>query len=509
MRTRVWLVVLLAMAVVFGGVVGASAKDFVVGIEAEPTSLDPFNTTDGVSLTVQQTMFEGLVTFGPDGRIIPMLAEEFYFNDDATQITFELRKGVKFHDGTELTSFVVKQNFDFVRRKENGMARSNFFSFIDEIVVDGKYNVTFKSNEPNSAMAAKFAHRSAKVKSAKQIQKKVDNSDYNLDRDPVGTGPFKFKEWESGQKVVVVPFEDYWDEERKAKVDRMVFKPVQEASTRINMLKTGEVHFVYPLPTMDADNLRNAQNIEVFTAPTVDVFYIGMNLQRDKYSKKVRHAMNHAINKDQLIAQVLDGYGRVADSPIAPSVYGYFPQAVYEYDKAKAQQLLMEAGYPDGLEATLWARNNTEFISVAEFVAIQLEEIGIDVEVQAYETGTLFDMLDNNKGTDLWVGRWGPGTGEADYGMRPNFASDRVPPNWNNSGFYINKEVDELLDKALSSPDQELRLTYYQKLQQIIYDDAPWIFLYVPDRVAAKRTEVKGVYIYRDGSIHINEAEFK
>jgi glutathione transport system substrate-binding protein len=216
--------------------------------------------------------------------------------------------------------------------------------------------------------------------------------------------------------------------------------------------------------------------------------------------------MNHAINKDQLIAQVMDGYGKVADSAIASTVFGYAQQSVYEYDVEKAKQAMTDAGYPDGFKATLWTRNATEFVSVAEFVAMQLKEIGIDVEVQTFESGTLFDKLDSGVGTDIWIGRWGPGTGEADYGLRPNFATDRIPPNWNNSGSYINAQVDQLLNEALQSPDQDVTLAKYKELQEIIYADAPWIFLYVPDLVAAKRSEVKDAFIDRNGTIRLNQA---
>ena len=511
MKSRLKISALVLMVAVIFCVfsAGVYAKALVVGLEAEPTSLDPFNSTDGVSMTVQQTMFEGLVTFDEKGKIIPQLAEKFSFNDKVTEITFVLRKGIKFHDGSDLTADVVKANFDFVLKKDNGLARYSFFNFISGIEVKDKYTITFKSAKPDSTMASKFAHTSGSIKSLESLQRKMKDAKFNLDRNPVGTGPFQFAEWKSGEYVKVVPFKGYWGKD-KAKADAIVFKPVPEASTRVNMLKTGEVHFVYPLPTMDADSLSKVSSIQVVSAPSVNVFYVGINLQHDKYKNlKVRQAMNYAVNKDQLIAQVVDGYGRIADSAIAPSVYGYAPQTVYEYNVAKAKKLMSEAGYSKGFKATLWTRNTTEFTSVAEFIALQLKEIGIDVQVQAFESGTLFDMLDAGKGTDLWIGRWGPGTGEADYGLRPNFASDRIPPNWNNSGFYINKNVDKLLNDALQSPKPEIAKANYKIAQKVIYGDAPWIFLYVPDIVAAKRAEVSGIQVHQDGSIHLNQAYVK
>ncbi len=486
-----------------------AGDEIVVALEAEPTSLDPFNSTDGVSTSVQKTMFEGLLRFDENLDIVPYLSESYEYNDDATELRFTLREGINFHDGTEFNAEVVKANFDFVLDEDNGLARRSFFNFIEEVEVADEFEIIIHASEPNASMASYLAHPTAGMKSLDELEKKMEDPDYNLDRNAIGTGPFRYVEWLDGQHVVVEKNEDYWDQDHMAQVESIRFTSVQEASTRVNQLKTGEVHFVDTLPTGEADSLMDEEYVNVFSGPSMNVFYIGMNLQEEKYQdENVRRAMNHGVDKDQLIAQVVDGFGRVADSPIAPPVYGYSPQAVYEYDIDGALDLMAEAGMEDGFEATLWTRNSTEFTAIAEFVAMQLREIGIEVDVQAYESGTLFDMLDNNDGTDLWIGRWSPGTGEADWGLRPNFASDRVPPNYNNSGFYINEEVDQLLNDALENPNEEERLELYHQAQEIIYQDAPWVFLHVVDAVAAQRTEVGGIYIMQDGSVDMNGVHF-
>lgn len=508
--------VMLCMVLVFSLLAGCNKKNggdeivrkpMVVALEAEPTSLDPFNATDGVSASVQKTMFEGLLTYSEGNEVVPLLAKEWSYNDSVTEITFVLREGVLFHDGAELTAEVVKLNYDFVRNRDNGMVRRSFFSFIDEIIVNSKYSVTIRSKTPNSAMAAYLAHPAAGLKSPLELEKKITDATYNLDRNPVGTGPFKFEEWLAGQHVKVVPNEEYWNQDALAKLESITFKAVVDASTRVNMLKTGEAHFIQPLPTSEADALDNEAGIEVFSGPSMNVFYIGINVSLDKYKDvKVRQAMNHAINKDQLIAQILDGYGRVADSAIAPSVYGYARQTVYAFDVNKAKQLMADAGADEGFEATLWTRNSTEFIAVAEYVKIQLAEIGIEVKIEAYDSGAMFDMLDAGEGTDLWIGRWSPGTGEADWGLRPNFASDRIPPNYNNSGFYVNPALDVLFNEALATPSPVTALQKYADAQRIIYQDAPWVFLHVTDIVVAKRAEAKGIVLTKDGSILLNNA---
>ncbi len=482
-----------------------------IALEAEPTSLDPLNATDAVASVVNRTIFESLLQFDINGKIVPFLAKEFSFNEDATQIKFVLNQGIKFHDGSELTAEVVKENLLFVINPDNKMARRGFFNFIKEIEIVNDYEVIIHSKSSNASMAAIFASTSAGIKSLNELQKKIEDPNYNLDRNPVGTGPFKFVEWRDGQHILLEQNLEYWNEANKAKVENLQFFPVSEASTRVNMLKANEIHYVVTLPTGEADALDQNSNIKVLSGPSNTQFYIGINLQEEKYQDiNVRHAMNHAINKDQIIAQIIDGYGRIADSSIAPGVYGHSAQTIYEYDVNKAKELMAEAGYPNGFKATLWTRNSTEFIDIAEFVAIQLAEIGIEVSIEPYESGTLFDMLDaGDQGTDLWIGRWSVGSGEADLGLRPNFYSDRIPPAFNNSGFYVSEEVDNLLDTALATADINQRLQIYKEVQQVIYNDAPWVFLYTIDAVAAHSAKVDGIVLMKDGSVNLNQAFFK
>lgn len=488
------------------GTGAAFAQQAVVVIEAEPTSMDPHNTTDSVSATVQGPMFEGLLRFDDSMSIVPVLATGYSYSDDATAITFELQQGVTFHDGAYFNAEVVKMNLDFVRDADNGLARRSFFRFIEDVIVEDDYTVTITSESPNSAMASYMAHTSAAMKSPRVIERKMADPDFNADREgAVGTGPFQFVEWRDGVQTVVEAFDGYWNADNGANVERIVFRPVQEASTRINMLQAGEAHLVFPIPTLFGAQLESDDRVNLRTGPTTDVHYIGMNLQLDKYQDvKVRQALNFAIDKDGLIAQMLDGYGTIADSAIAPNVYGYAAQEIYDYDMGEARALLAEAGYAEGFTATLWTRNSTEFIAVAEYVAIQLGELGIEVTVEAYESGTLFDMLDAGEGTDLFIGRWSPGTGEADYGLRPNFASDRVPPNFNNSGFYVNEAVDDLLNRALASSDAQEALSLYAEVQEVIYDEAPWVFLHIPESIVGSAPNLDGVYVLPSGNVHVS-----
>ncbi|WNR46112.1 glutathione ABC transporter substrate-binding protein [Paenibacillus roseipurpureus] len=484
----------------------AVAKPLVVGIEAEPKSLSPYNATDGNSSGVQGSMFEGLLKLSADMKVVPQLATEYKLSADAKSITFTLRPNVTFHDGSKLTAQGVKDSLDFVRNKANKQARASFFEFVESITVVDETHVTITSKAPNSAMAAYMAHSAASILSPAELKKKKDDPNYNMDRNPVGTGPFKFAEWKDGQYVKVVPYDGYWDAEHKAKLESVTYKPVKEASTRVNMLKTGELDVVKNVPSQSAKELSTDTTIDISKNPSMDVFYVGANNKLPQYNKEVRQAMNYAVNKEQLIAQVENGYGRIADSAIAPNVIGYSPQKPYEFNLEKAKELMKKGGYEKGFEATLWTRNDTEFVAIAENVSIQLGKIGINAKVVPMESGTLFDKLDSGKDIDMYIGRWSPGTGEADWGLRPNFHSTRIPPSYNNDTFYINKEVDDLLDGALSSSDSKKTQENYDKIQKIVYEDAAWLYLLEPESIIGKRKDVSNVVLLPTGYIDVNNA---
>ncbi|MFC4777376.1 ABC transporter substrate-binding protein [Paenibacillus sp. GCM10023252] len=484
----------------------AEPQPLVVGIEAEPTSLNPYNSTDGNSTGVQGSMFEGLLKLDVNMKIQPSLATEYKVSDDAKSITFTLREGVTFHDGAKLTAQGVKDALDFVRTEENQQARKSFFSFVDTITVADETHLTITSKDPNSAMAAYMTHSAGSIISPLELEKKKADANYNLDRNPVGTGPYKFAEWKNGQYVKVVPFDNYWDKEHAAKLASIEYKPVTEASTRINMLKTGELDIVKNVPSLSAKELEGSADLDISKTPSMDVYYVGLNLKNKQYNKEVRQAINYALDKDQLITQVVNGYGRVADSAIAPNVVGYKAQTPYPFDEAKAKELMKQGGYEKGFEATLWTRNETEFVAIAENVSIQLAKVGINAKVVPLESGTMFDKLDAGKETDMWIGRWSPGTGEADWGLRPNFHSTRVPPNYNNSGFYVNAAVDKLLDDALATPDAAKAQGFYDEIQKTVFEEAAWGFLYSPESIIGKSKKVSNVVVVPTGYLDLNNA---
>nr|WP_236838540.1 ABC transporter substrate-binding protein [Caldalkalibacillus salinus] len=433
----------------------------------------------------------------------PLLAEDYQLSEDATTLTFELREGVTFHDGTVFNAEAVKANLDYVRNEENDMERATFFSFIEEVTVDNEFRLTIKATHPNSAMLSYFAHDAAVFLSPKQIKMKEQDRTHEIQ--PVGTGPFKLVEQDKKDDIITVrPYEKHWKGEQP-NVSSIAFIAVTDIDKRIDMLKSEALDVVLSLPTNEADKLKQHPEFNIHTVPSHNVFYIGMNLKNQKFKEqKVRQALNYAVDKETLIKEALNGFGTIADSAIAPQVYGYAAQRIYDYDIEKSKTLLAESSEND-FTSVLWTRDEPEFLSVAEHVAAQLDEIGININVQAYDSNTFFQQLDSGEGTELWLGRWSPGTGDADWGLRPNFSSAHVPPNFNNAGYYINQEVDEQLDQAIITADMDKRLNIYGDIQQTIYEEAPWIFLYVPDEIVATSQQVKGITLQSTGVVDFKD----
>jgi glutathione transport system substrate-binding protein len=228
-----------------------------------------------------------------------------------------------------------------------------------------------------------------------------------------------------------------------------------------------------------------------------------MNTQKKPFDNvKVRQAVNYALDKEAIIKAVLRGYGKPADSPLAPQVWGYSKVKTYPYDLTKAKALLTEAGYPNGFKTTLRGAESTEAKEVMVAIQGQLKQAGIEVEVLSLPSATLsaerFKPLAENKG-DMDYSGWSPSTGDADWGIRPLLTKENWPPTNFTIGFYTNPKVEELVKAALQTSDAAKRKAAYAEVQQIVMEDAPWAFLWVNYVLGGSRADVGGISIQPDG----------
>jgi glutathione transport system substrate-binding protein len=485
-------------------------KQIVVAQYADVISLDPQDTNDNASYGPEKLMFEGLVGFNEKMEMVPQLAERWEASPDATTFTFYLRKGVKFHDGTPFNAEAVKYNFDRVTNPDNKLKRYGLYRIIAKTEVVDEYTVKFTMSEPFGAMLATFAHPAGGIVSPAAAKQGEQAKEFG--KKPVGTGPYRFVEWIPGDHLLVEKFDGYWNPEAGAKVDQILIKPVPEAGTRINMLQAGDAHFINTLPYAQVKLVKGSPDISITENEAIYTFWVAMNTQKEPFTdKRVRQALNYAVDKQAIIDAVLQGYGKPVDSPLAPRVWGYTPVMTYPYDLEKAKAMLAEAGVGN-VKTTLWCAESTEAREVAVAIQGQLKEVGFDLEVVPMEAATLnaerFKPFEENKSMMNYAG-WSPSTGDADWGLRPLLATEAWPPTLFNLAFYSNPAFDEQIKAGLATADPEKRKAAYAIAQRIVMEDAPWIFLWYNILLGGISNKVGGMTIQPDGIAYLRTAYFK
>lgn len=492
-----------------GKKVKKEGKDVVVAVASTFTSMDPHDTNDTLSGSVQRTMMEGLVGFDEKMNVIPVLAKEYTANEEATEFSFILHEDVKFHDGTPFNAEAVKANFERLADESNGLKRTSLYSVIDTIEVVSDYEVKFTLKESFGAMINTFAHPAGLIQSPKALEE----FGKDVSKNPVGTGPFKFVEWNPGESLKVEKNEDYRIE-GQPKVDSLTFKPVTENGSRIAMLQTGEADFIYPVPTEQAESINGQNGIEVVNEPSIVVRYMSVNNLKEPFNDvKVRQALNYAIDKEAFIKVVTNGYSDVMDSVIPEDLQYYSKQDPYPYDVEKAKALLAEAGYEDGFKTTLWGANSSSTMKAMEFLQQQLAIINVDVEVVSMESGTLTDKIwsvqtPEDAEVEMYYAGWSSSTGDADWGIRPLLGgTESFPPSSFNVSYYNNPEVNELIQAGLQTADDSKRAEVYAAAQKILWDEAAWVSLTADQTLYGKKNYLEGIYLLPDGSLSVTDIE--
>lgn len=482
---------------------GNTDQSMVIAVNADIISLDPHNVSDTLSRSAAGTMYEPLVEHNMEMEIIPSLAEDYWISEDGLEYTFALREGITFHDGTPFNAEAAKYNYDrIIDEEKNLRRRSNFLQLQSTEVVD-EYTVKLVLEEPFAPMLDRVA--SLFMISPTALEEHGDDGIIN---NPSGTGPYVFKEWVPGDRLVVQRNENYWRE--GPEIRELTMRPVVENGARIAMLQTGEADFIYPMPTEQVNALSGEADIEIVQDDSTIVRFAFINTTKDEFSDpRVRQAMNYAIDKQAYASIVRSGYSIPLTSHVAETIQYHEAQEPYAYDVEKAKALLAEAGYPDGFSTDIWAPNDTENIRGMEFISQQLGEIGIDVEVIPMEEGTLSDSIysaqtPEESTVNMWYVSWS--AFDFDGATNRLFHSRNIPPASPNVSYYMNPAADQLIDEGAVEVDSAVRGQTYSQLQAMIWQDAPWIFLGSDVLLSAKRTTTEGIYVLPGGAINTTRA---
>lgn len=422
-------------------------------------------------------LYEPLIVRNAEGKLEPRLAVSWEPIDETTW-EFKLREGVTFHNGEPFNAEAVKYTVEKYLDPEVAAPAAFFFTMIESVEVVDDYTVRIHTKEPFGALLANLPMLNI------MPPKAGEETDLNVN--PIGTGPFKFVMWKKGDRFEMEANKDYWG--GSPKLERVVFRPIIEASTRVAALLTGEADVVYTVPVEELSTVQADPNVDVIVVPGVDTVNITMGGKNAPWNdKRVRLAIWYGIDIKTIVDTVVGDAGELAESFTAPLVFGYNDELPFrEYDPEKAKELLAEAGYPDGFSADFVtpAGFYPKGEEVAEAVAEYLKEIGVEVQVKPTEMGTAWSILDSED-FDMFLAGWAAMTLDGDFAFYRNFHSSQSREHYNNP------EVDRLLDIGRSSTDQAEREAAYKEAQVRMYEDAPRIPLYHPTSIYGIRKDVK------------------
>src|SRR5690349_19345862 len=314
-----------------------AAKDVVFAVASTFTTTDPYDANDTLSQAMAKSFYEGLYGFDKDMKMVPVLAESYEVSKDGLVYTVKLRKGVKFHDGTDFNAAAVKVNLDRVTNPDNKLKRYGLYNDnIAKTEAVDDYTVRFTLKTAFSPFIAQLAHPSTVMISPAAL-KQYGNKDIAFH--PVGTGPFKFVEWKATDYLKVAKFDGYW-KKGYPKVDTITFRPVVDNNTRSAMMQTNEAHFAFPMPYEAAETLKAKPSLEVISAPSISQGYISMKVQQKPFDNpKVRQAINYAINKEALAKVAFSGYAIPAEGVLPKGIDGSTKLGPWPYNPAKAREL--------------------------------------------------------------------------------------------------------------------------------------------------------------------------
>ena len=421
---------------------------------ADVTSLDPHQGKETPAVQVNTQIFDTLVTVDPEtNEVVPQIAESWEQTDDQTYV-FKIREGIKFHDGSDLTAEDVKFSLD---RARNSAAVSYIVNFIEEVTVDDDHTVTVKTTAPYAPTLRNLAIPFAAI-----VPKAVVEADENaFIQNPVGSGPYKFVEWNHGDHVTLKAFDDYYA--GKPETENLIMKVIPETSQRTIALETGEVDLAYDLAVNDIPKVNSDDKLTVYEIPSLTCWYVSMNMNKKPFDNpKVREAMSMAIDRQTIIDTINAGSGQTADAIIAPAVFGYYSTGVKEYNPTKAKELLAEAGYPNGFSTTLWVNDNQSRIEMCQAMQAMLLEVGVQCNLEVLEFGSFISRTTAGD-HDLAYFGWTTSSGDADYSYYSLEHSTQQGAAGNRS-FLADPDVDKLIEEARSNTNEEERKELYKEL---------------------------------------------
>ena len=438
------------------------------GIDAD--TLDPQVTSSSAVWSITLNIYDTMITRDKDGKLQPALAVSWRSLNDTTW-EIKLRPNVKFHNGEPMDAEAVKFSILRVTGSELQVRIRNVARH-DRSCRRGGFPYGPRRHQGAGSYPAQSAQHAARPDPASQVFER--GGPRGVARKPIGAGPYKFLSWQKDEAVTLEAVPDHW---RKPKIGTVIFKPIPEGASRVAAIKTGAVDIAAAIPPMDFASVNQGDKTFGINTTSNRAYLLNLDTLTFKpfQDRRVRQAINYAIDKEAIIKNTLNGYGKPLGASVVPEAFGYDPNIKpYPYDLEKAKQLLAEAGYPNGFEVGFDTTSGRypQDKEIAEVVSGQLAKVGIKVTVQALEWGAFYDGVKAKKRAPIHNIGMSTELFDADNTFSLHFKAGTIWSRWNNP------EFDKLVDTARSTMDEKARRQALWRAGQIQHDEAPMVFLH-------------------------------
>ena len=475
----------------------------IVGSIGEPSVLVPMLAGDSASHDVGGLIFNGLVKYDTDLSVIGDLAESWTISPDGLVITFHLRKGVKWTDGVEFTADDVMFGYKTIIDGKTPTAYKGDFLQVKKAEVLDKYTFRVTYDKPFAPALTSWGNL---VILPKHLLETKDITKSEFIRNTVGLGPYKLNKWVPGQELVLDSYKGYF--EGRPYIDRYIYRVIPDPATMFLELQAGNIDIMGLTPiqyTKQTENDFFKSNFQKFRYPVFSYSHMAFNLKHPWFKdKRVRQAIAYAIDKQEIVDVVLFGLGSSATGPYVPNTWPYNPNVKkYEYNPEKAKQLLKEAGWEDTNKDGILDKNGKPFTftiltnmgntlrkNTATIIQWRLAMIGIKVDIRVLEWATLInEFIDKRRFEAIIIG-WSIGLDPDQYDI---WHSSKTKEKEFNFISYHNPEVDDLLEKGRRTFNIEERKKAYFRIQEILAEEVPYVFLYVPNAIPIVHTRFQGI----------------
>ncbi|MFH1644961.1 MAG: peptide-binding protein [Candidatus Omnitrophota bacterium] len=474
----------------------------VEAASVDATTLIPIVATDSASHSVSGLIYNGLIKYDENLRVVGDLAESWKIEDNGKTIIFKLRKDVLWHDGTPFTARDVKFTYNKLTDPSVHTPYSGDFLKVNSLEIVDNYVIKVSYKEP---FAPALSSWSMSIIPEHILQNEdLNNTEYS--RKPIGTGPYKFKRWKSGQRIDLVANPYYFD--GRPFISRYIYRIIPDQATMFLELQAESADIMNLTSLQYLKQTSNSffnEHYNKFRYPSFGYTYLAYNLLDERFSDaRVRKALNMAVNKQEIIDGVLMGLGRECTGPFVPESWAYNEEVLpAAFDPEAAKELLKEAGYSDTdndkwvdddgkiFEFTiLTSSTNDQRRMAAEIIQKRLSQIGVKVNIRLVEWSVFLTEFVNKKRFEAVLLGWNLSLDPDCYDI---WHSSKTRPGEFNFISYRNPEIDSLLEAGRMTFDQDKRAQIYHKVHKILYDEQPYMFLYVPEALPIVHKRIKGV----------------